>query len=425
MKNFPLRSPFDDDEYTEDHEFYDPFEGRRPKKSGSAFYEDPFANNIPHNGWCRVPSCYSEEPRRIRRRPFRQRDNEIPRSQDKLKLIFCQSQPKKSAYVSLGTSIYTIEEESPDEYQMKSNHSSSSSKVQENHDQNHIDDIVKQRASKRIASWLHQTGLVDEFFVDMKSLPQNRYSMDGSVNSKRSQEGIEIGMHGYALEGTGEAAERKIKELKATIVREMDKLDDKIQQEEENQCSALQPLNPKECPPTVQSAIHALVNIDTTLSEVDYFQSVEENCERLTLELAMIGDKLGGVSDIVDDHITMQSFLVQLTLEWMKRPNFIDAEHFLQDKIVSIRELGHKLRSKLLQSIGTTFGDQDVEALKVLVDAIELYENQYDKLDHNDIVRVTKIKSIIITGVKKIATERILVRFTMVGLSMLLPFFCS
>jgi len=422
MTNFPIWAPFEDDEYLKSREFYDPYEGRKSRKSINSFYQDPFANDFPQNGWCRVPACYSEEPRRTRRRPFRQRNNETPRLQSKLKQTLCQVQVKKPAYKPLGTTVYTIIEENPENRKISTNPvklesmeksqrsiASVSSKMQRNNYQNDIDSIVKNRASKRIASWLHHTGLVDEFFVDMKSLPQNKYSTDGgSVNSKQSQEGVEVGLNGNVLEGNGERAEKKIMELKAITIREISKLDDKLQQEEKKQSSALQLSTLRKCPPVVQLAMDAQVNISNILTEVEYYQSIEENCERLSLELAMAEDECIRLSDIVDDHIAMQSFLVQLTLEWMKRPNFIDAEKFLQDKIVSVRELGHNLRSRLLQSIGKTFGDGDVEALKCLVDAMQLYENENDKLEKNDIMRVTKIKSIMITGIKKIATERIL-----------------
>jgi len=268
-----------------------------------------------------------------------------------------------------------------------------------------LDRVAKDQASKTVTSWLHQNRLVDEYFVNVQSLSQNEYS---SVNLKTPQEEIEIGLNGYVLEGNEDLMKKKIKEFKAVTARRRNNAEIEIQKVEHKLFPRKQFDNIKEYSPEVQLAVNARVNLDSVLNDVEYFQTIPETCDRLHNELAIVGNDWACVKEIVHDHIGMQSFLVELTLQWMKRENFVNAEKFLKTKINLVRELGHSLISKLLYSIGAMFSNGESENIKYVVNAIKLYETEFDKLGEFDLEQKIRAKAIMIKGVRKIAIQCIL-----------------
>ncbi|KAI2502642.1 hypothetical protein MHU86_11836 [Fragilaria crotonensis] len=106
----------------------------------------------------------------------------------------------------------------------------------------------------------------------------------------------------------------------------------------------------------------------------------------------------------------MQSFLAELVIQWLERPGDKQKlKAFLAPSIRAVRELGHLIRSKLLGGIGQAFGEGNVEDIRNLVGAMELYEHELEELGGTKNEAEMKIaRTIVVTGIKKIAMERIL-----------------
>ena len=433
------------DSFAAGGDFFDPFEGRKVSTTVS-FFEDPFANQLPKNGWCGVPRFYSDSVEKkqcgprfysavkkepTRRRPWQKQQQQQPR-RDKA--------PKKEAFEGVSYTSYhsfDLPEDEDEETEEESVPSLTIEKewalpaiaedtavfaklpslkkvtpeeVPLDASIDEYERVAQERALRRVHRWLHQTGLVDELCVDPKTLPQNRYSSQDSITTTKSQEGIEIGPHGVTLLGDGDGIQvaTHFKQFRAVTLREMDKIDDELVQHERTL-----PDHPKDdirkYPPIVQSTVHARLNIGRVFTEVDYFNKIPETCDLLTTELAETEGDWEQVKDIVDDHVAMQSFLVGLAPAWLERAeDKRKVEAFLTPSIRAVRELGHHVRSKLLLGIGTAFGEGNVDDVKCLVDAMQLYENEVEELNTANQPHVKIAQAIMVTGIKKIAMERIL-----------------
>jgi hypothetical protein len=461
--------------------FFDPYEARKVP-SRDAFFEDPFANTLPNNGWCRVPRCFQpqqfpQQHAQIKAKPnYYLQKSKHPKESTRQPSRMClpaaiiptakaskvkepapdpgqEGEPFESVQYKSFYSADSIDEIYDDESlssleesmrpqslrmsPSKTNRSLptiaedtavfakvpslAAITIDQDAPLDEYERVAKERANVRVKKWLHKTGLVDEWFVDPKMLPQHRYMSDASVTSKKSQEGIEIGPHGVTLEGNVQHIQISFQQFSAVTVREMDKLDDEILQQQQAMPDRFRD-NLKECSPVVRSTVHARLNIGRIFTEVDYFHKIEETCERLHTELAQTGEDWKQVRDICDDHVAMQSFLVELTLEWMTRVESKPGtakkkvEAVLDPKIKAVRQLGHRLRSKLLSGIEVAFREGENEDLKCLVDAIQLYENEVEELDLLNIssdeaispLKLRVCRAIMMFGIKRVAIQRIL-----------------
>lgn len=411
-------------------DFYDPFEGRKVINT-NAFFEDPFANQFPSNAWCRVPTCFSpatNDPKRRRKlkllRQKARRDAAVKREQVPLDAVSYTSYhsydlgdeeggTEEESVPSLGIdreqALPTIDEDTAVFTKLpplKQNPSYDVPSIDAPMDE--LEQYANDRAFRRVQRWLHHTGLIDELTVDPKTLPQNRYSSNDSVTTTKSQEGIEVGRHGVTLEGDTKKMDAMFSQFKVVTLREMDKIDDKLLQHQRSLPDIFKD-DIEKYPPIVQSAVNARLNIGRIFAEVDYFNKIPETCHRLAIELAQTGEDWDQVKDIVDDHVTMQSFLVELVLSWLERPgDKRKVEAYLAPSIRAVRELGHLLRSKLLGGIGLAFGEGDANNVKSIVAAMQLYEHEVEEFQGRSEAHTKIAKAIMVTGIRKIAMERIL-----------------
>jgi hypothetical protein len=387
-------APFDSDG---GDDFFDPYEGRKVT-STEAFYEDPFANSLPDDGWCRVPCRFSsklnQSKRRRRLQLFRQKtrqEQELRKEPiDAVSFMSYHSydldegeteeESEPSMSIDREQTLVTIDENTTVFAKIPSLKRVPSNDLPTNASMDDFERIAQDRAFRRIQKWLHQTGLVDELGVDPKTLPQNRYSSDDSVTTNKSQEGFEVGRHGVTLEGDSKKIAAHFSQFKVITLREMDKIDDNIQQLRRTLPDIFKD-NIEKYPPIVRSTVNARLNIGRAFAEVDYFNNLRQSCDRLTTELAQTGDDWNQVKDIVDDHVAMQSFLVELVIQWLQRPGDKQKIHaYLAPSIREVRELGHLIRSTLLSGIGQAFGEGNIDDIKNLVSAMELYENELEEL---------------------------------------------
>ncbi|KAI2502643.1 hypothetical protein MHU86_11837 [Fragilaria crotonensis] len=207
-------APFDSDG-TDD--FFDPYEGRKVINT-DAFFEDPFANRLPENGWCRVPCKFTPQltkSKRRRRLQLLRKSRQEPRkdSLDAVSLISYHSydveleeggteeESEPSMSIDREQTLGTIDEDTAVFGKLPSLSKLSSKQIPTNASMRDFERIAQERAFHRIQRWLYETGLVDELAVDPKTLPQNRYSSEDSVTTTKSQEGFEVGRHGVTLEG--------------------------------------------------------------------------------------------------------------------------------------------------------------------------------------------------------------------------------
>ena len=417
-------SPFDSDV---GDDFFDPFEGRKVTNT-DAFFEDPFANRLPENGWCRVPCRFTPQLAKSKRRRKLQLVRQKARQEqairkephDAASFISYHSydieegggteeESEPSIGIDREQTLGTIDEDAAVFAKYPSLKRVSSNEISTNASMDDFERIAQERAFRRVQRWLYETGLVDELAVDPKTLPQNRYSSEDSVTTTKSQEGVEVGRHGVTLEGDTKKIALQFSQFKVVTLREMDKIDDKLLQHQRTLPEIFKD-DIKKYPPIVQSTVNARLNIGRVFAEVDYFKNILESCDRLATELAQAGDDWNQVKDIVDDHVTMQSLLAELVIQWLERPGDKQkTKAFLAPSIRAVRELGHLIRSKLLGGIGQAFGEGNVEDLKNLVDAMQLYEHELEELGGTkNEAEMKRARTIVVSGIRKIALERIL-----------------
>jgi Exocyst complex component Sec6 len=386
-----MSSPWPPFESNGSDDIIDPYEGRK-STCFNAFFEDPFANQLPKNGWCRVPSiCNSQTRRYSRRRNFR---SHLKKQKERLNQKLRKDQDATPSYLSyhsfdFGDDIIDTEEESVSSIIEIVNRDRALPTIEEETSwiqstQNDpielsisdLKKIAEVNALKRIHCWLHQTGLIDELNVDPMSLPQHRIRSDDSISQ---QEGFEVGRAGFVLEGDTKKIVDHFHHFKTVTNRELMKVDAQIHQHQ-HVLPEMSEFDLKEYPPLFQSSFNAKDNMEHVLAEVDYFHNILDSCKRLTMETIQARDNWKHLQDIVEDHVRMQSFLVNLSMEWLPRPgNKRKLETFLAPAIRSVRELGHKLRATLLDGIGLAFGEGNVENINSILASMGLYEAELEK----------------------------------------------
>ena len=265
-----------------------------------------------------------------------------------------------------------------------------------------IDDYpeaAERRATQIIKHWILDKGLFDELnhFSDMHS----SYDLV-EVPSFRSQEGVEVGAHGYPMEGMqrldlemGILAERMRREL-AVVNAEL-KLTSTDPDDGEKEFATF--LGEFQEHPRLQSLLAGRDNLHNVFEQVDMFCTIPEICDRLYQEMS---DEPLALRDVCKQHNQLQVMLVEIEADLKDRmddaaievlsgrrrgstshlhshcfvpsyPNHGGVDDFLSKPSKLVWDLGYRLHHRLMERLKGIHRLRPNE-IEALVESVELYE---------------------------------------------------
>jgi hypothetical protein len=335
---------------------------------------------------------------------------------------------------------------------------------------------AQERAIAIVSTWLFDAGLIDELLVhggmgtsvtdhlnnNQHSSSPNNYDDPTVV----SQEGVEIGAHGFPLEGVSKM-DKEISKLKSNTQRQLTLINARL-----NDGVAASGLEVQELVnavtmtkqdlgrlrelstyisnagdvetrsskfmltryPKLKKAINARRNLARCFRELDFYSQIPLNCARLREELhsgEWTAQEWTVLRNVSREHVELEIFLVEAEAGMKKRideereehaeqgggadtnrrrssvgtggasrfnrstfsnaglpHNYEEVDHFLQDHVKNVWELGDEIRLRIMSGIGTAFdlAMNNPAGMVALVEAVEVYEtaNEEYKTVHGE-----------------------------------------
>jgi hypothetical protein len=347
---------------------------------------------------------------------------------------------------------------------------------------------AQERAIAIVSTWLFDAGLIDELLVHggmatSVTNHQNTHADNNNSNSYSSsspmihihddptvvsQEGVEIGAHGFPLEGVSKM-DKEISKLKSNTQRQLALINARL-----NDGVAASGLEVQELVnavtmtkqdlgrlrelstyisnagdvetrsskfmltryPKLKKAINARRNLARCFRELDFYSQIPLNCARLREELhsgEWTAQEWTVLRNVSREHVELEIFLVEAEAGMKKRideereehaeqgvggggdtnrrrssvgtgaarfnsrssftnsglpHNYEEVDHFLQDHVKNVWELGDEIRLRIMSGIGTAFdlAMNNPAGMVALVEAVEVYEtaNEEYKTVHGE-----------------------------------------
>jgi Exocyst complex component Sec6 len=273
-----------------------------------------------------------------------------------------------------------------------------------------IDDYpeaAEHRATQIIKHWILDKGLFDELanlsYMN-SSLLNESFDELVSVPSTKSQEGVEVGAHGYPMEGLqrldlemGILGERMRREL--AVVNAQLNLTTTDQDGDLGEKEFATFLAEFEEHPRLQSLLTGRDNIHNVFEQVDTFCTIPEICDRLYQEMS---DEPLALRDLCKQHNQLQLMLVEIEADLKDRmddvaiavsnggrrgssshlhshcfvpsyPNHGGVDDFLSKPSKLVWDLGYRLHHRLMERIKGIHRLRPHE-IEALTESVELYE---------------------------------------------------
>jgi hypothetical protein len=303
---------------------------------------------------------------------------------------------------------------------------------------------AEERAIAIISCWMFDHGLIDELLVNggMTSWSlQRAESQDGakSVHSLKSEEGVEVGHHGYPIEGSTKM-DTEIAKLRNATNRQLALINTRLNdgvaatgtevQELVNAVIAtkddigrLRELSTYVSNvgdvdqanqfmltkyPKLKQAINARRNLARCFRELDFFSQIPSTCDRLREELQSCewtAHEWSTLRSVCREHVELEIFLVEAEAGMKKRleddhnlgkkkkrdtafsnqtfskvgskNNHELIDRFLQAHVENVWELGDEIRMRIMSGIATAFdlAVNNPAGMVALVEAVEVYQS--------------------------------------------------
>ena len=323
---------------------------------------------------------------------------------------------------------------------------------------------AEERAINIVSTWLFDAGLIDELLVNggmMAPSPPPTTTTSPDNRTIRSQEGIEIGSHGFPLSsnaGEGEAKmDKETNKLRGMISRDLSiinaRLNDGVAasglevQELVNAVTAtkedigrLRELTTYISDgtmsdrdeflladyPYLRRAIHARRNIHRCFRELEFFSQIPSTCDRLRDELhggEWTEEEWSTIRNVAMEHVELEIMLVEAENSMKAGRNFNDAmvDNFLDSHVQNVWELGDEIRMRMLSGIGSAFelAINNPAGMVALVEAVEVYEKAAEsfekKRQESGVVDSGKLR---FTNMRAAALEQLYQDFELRGVEM-------
>ena len=274
--------------------------------------------------------------------------------------------------------------------------------------------MAEYRATQILKHWILDKGLYDEL-ANLKSLASTHNlscSESFSVQSVMSQEGMEVGAHGFPMEGL-ERLDTEIDTLRERMQRDLsivnahlgtntvDDSDDDFHVNEKLLSDHLERLDKY---PHIQGLISCRHHFQNVLAQVDTFCEIPTICDRLFREMS---DEPLALQRICQEHNELQLFLIQVEAELKDRmdevavvthsgrknqqpdhnrnhrfvpsyPNHGGVDQLLSEPVKLVWGLSHRLQHRLLERIKSIHLLSN-EELVAVAESVERYEQTWDE----------------------------------------------
>ena len=281
---------------------------------------------------------------------------------------------------------------------------------------------AEERAINIVSTWLFDAGLIDELLVNGGVVQHPTVVPDD--RTIKSQEGVEIGTHGFPLLGA-EGAEQKIdketNKLRGMIQRDLSIINARL-----NDGVAASGLEVQELVnavavtkkdigrlrelttyisdsqisgrdefllanyPHLRRAINARRNINRCFRELEFFSQIPSTCDRLRDELhggEWTEEEWSTIRNVAMEHVELEIMLVEAENGMKAGQNLNNAvvDNFLESHVQNVWELGDEIRMRMLSGIGSAFdlAINNPAGMVALVEAVEVYEKAAESFEKN------------------------------------------
>lgn len=326
---------------------------------------------------------------------------------------------------------------------------------------NAFEEKAEERSISIVSTWLFDAELIDELLANggmtakminsdtvenanksndrlMSSRSGDQYSQDGNGSigdesqrsNKTTSEGVEVGAHGFPIEGSTKM-DKEIAKLRNSTKRQLALINARLNdgvtatggevQElvdavgaTKNDIGHLRELstyitNNRDVQrtsrfmlanyPKLKKAINARRNISRVFRELDFFASIPGTCDRLREELhagEWTTNEWSSLRSVTREHCDLEIFLVEAEAEMKKRlqqdlvaeshqnesvraataKQLLIIDRFLEEHVSNVWELGEEIRLRIMSGITSAFelAMNNPAGMVALVEAVEVYE---------------------------------------------------
>ena len=298
---------------------------------------------------------------------------------------------------------------------------------------------AEERAIKIVSTWLFDVGLIDELLVNGGMTSVGPVDRDDQTTS----EGIEVGQHGFPIEGSTKM-DKEISKLKNATRRQLALINARLNDGVAATGAEVQELvnavvatkddigrlrelstyvsNHDDVDqanqfllvryPRLKQAMNARRNLARCFRELDFFNQIPSTCDRLREELhagEWTAHEWSSLRDVCREHVELEIFLVEAEAG-MKNLSVNDGvagrrsggrkfgrqalasvglqsatddliDRFLEEHVENVWELGDEIRMRIMSGIAASFdlAMNNPAGMVALVEAVEVYQSANDE----------------------------------------------
>jgi hypothetical protein len=214
---------------------------------------------------------------------------------------------------------------------------------------------AEERAIAMVSTWLFDAGLIDELLVNGGMTGYNRLQLSSSTDtgSVKTSEGVEIGAHGFPIEGSTKM-DKEVSKLRNSTKRQLALINARLNDGVAATGSEVQELvnavvmtkedigrlrelstyvsNASDVEqtsqfmltkyPKLKQAINARRNLARVFRELDFFAQISQTCDRLREELhagEWTAHEWSSLRSVAREHVELEMFLVEAEAGMKKR----------------------------------------------------------------------------------------------------------